>query len=108
MVYDPVLGGEYKNFSRMYDIPSITKMIDDFYNNAAVWGDVDGDGSITVDDATAVQKYSIDLPTGTPRFIADVADVNGDGRVSVLDITCIQKYIAEFTTGTGRTGQPAA
>ena len=108
MVYDEEVGQEVKHFSNMYDIPSITKMIDDFYNNPAVWGDVDGDGSITVDDATAVQKYSINMPTGTPRFIADVADVNGDGRVSVLDVTCIQKYIAEFTTGTGRTGQPAA
>ena len=108
MVYDEEVGQEVKHFSNMYDIPSITRMIDDFYNNPAVWGDVDGDGSITVDDATAVQKYSINMPTGTPRFIADVADVNGDGRVSVLDVTCIQKYIAEFTTGTGRTGQPAA
>ena len=92
----------------MYDIPRITKMIDDFYNNPAVWGDVDGDGAITIADATAVQKYAIDLPTDTPCFIAHVADVNGEGRVSVLDVTCIQKYVAEFTTGTGRTGQPAA
>ena len=44
------------------------------------------------------------MPTGTPRFIADVADVNGDGRVSVLDVTCIQKYIAQFANGKGRTG----
>ena len=55
MVYDEEVGQEVKHFSNMYDIPSITRMIDDFYNNPAVWGDVDGDGSITVDDATAVQ-----------------------------------------------------
>lgn len=108
MVYNPDVGKELKYFSNMYDIPRITKMIDDFYNNPDVWGDVDGDGAITIADATAVQKYAIDLPTDTPRFIADVADVNGDGRVSVLDVTWIQKYVAEFTSGTGRTGQPAA
>ena len=108
MVYNADVGKKIKRFSNMYDIPRITKMIDDFYNNPAVWGDVDGDGAITIADATAVQKYAIDLPTDTPCFIAHVADVNGDGRVSVLDVTCIQKYVAEFTTGTGRTGQPAA
>ena len=105
MVYDEEVGQEMKHFSNMYDIPSITKMIDDFYNNPPVWGDVDGDGTITIADATALQKYAMDLPTGTPRFIADVADVNGDGKVSVLDVTCIQKYVAEYQTGTGRTGQ---
>ena len=108
MVYDDEIGMVIKHFSNIYDIARVTEMVDDFYNNPPVWGDVDGDGSITIDDATAVQKYAIELPTDTPRFIADVADVNGDGSVSVLDVTCIQKYIAEYTTGTGRTGQPAA
>nr|WP_316620360.1 dockerin type I domain-containing protein [uncultured Ruminococcus sp.] len=70
-----------------------------------LWGDVDGDGVITTNDATYVQKYSIDLPT-TDNFNAAVADVNDDGRISVLDATCIQKYVAEFKNGTGRTGQP--
>ena len=108
MVYDDEIGMVIKHFSNIYDIARVTEMVDDFYNNPPVWGNVDGDGSITIDDATAVQKYAIELPTDTPRFIADVADVNGDGRVSVLDVTCMQKYIAEYTTGTGRTGQPAA
>ncbi len=70
-----------------------------------LWGDVDGDGVITTNDATYVQKYSIDLPT-TDNFNAAVADVNADGRISVLDATCIQKFVAEFKNGTGRTGQP--
>ena len=70
-----------------------------------LWGDVDGDGVITTNDATYVQKYSIDLPT-TDNFNAAVADVNADGRISVLDTTCIQKFVAEFKNGTGRTGQP--
>ncbi len=69
-----------------------------------LWGDVDGDGVITVDDATAIQKYAIDLPVES--FIAKAADVNGDHRISVLDATCVQKYIAEYTAGTGKTGQP--
>lgn len=69
-----------------------------------LWGDVDGNGEITIADATAVQRYAIDLHV--ENFNAKVADVNGDKRISILDVTCIQKYIAEHTTGTGKTGQP--
>ena len=57
-------------------------------------------------DATAVQKFSIDLSTGVESFNEAVADVNADGRVSILDATCIQKYAVKFKNGTGRTGQP--
>ena len=71
-----------------------------------LWGDVDGDGEINAVDATAVQKFSIDLSTGVESFNEAVADVNADGRVSILDATCIQKYAVKFKNGTGRTGQP--
>ena len=71
-----------------------------------LWGDVDGKGEINAVDATAVQKFSIDLSTGVESFNEAVADVNADGRVSILDATCIQKYAAKFKNGTGRTGQP--
>ena len=101
---------EVKDYSKLYDFDLVSSLVTEFYapNKPAVWGDVDGDGSITIADATAVQRYAIDLPKGTSRFIADVADVNGDGRVSVLDVTCIQKYIAEYANGMGRTGQRVA
>ena len=100
---------EEKDYSKLYDFDLVGSLVTEFYApNESIWGDVDGDGSITVADATAVQKYAIDLPTDTRRFNVNVADVNGDGRVSVLDVTCIQKYIAEFTTGTGKTGQRVA
>ena len=67
-------------------------------------GDVNGDGVVTIIDATLIQKYSIDLPV-EGVFIDTLADVNGDGRISILDVTCIQKYVAEYTSGTGMTGQ---
>ncbi len=69
-----------------------------------LWGDVDGSVGITIDDASAIQKYAIDLPVGS--FMVKAADVNGDRKISILDVTCVQKYIAEFTNGTGKTGQP--
>ena len=56
-------------------------------------GDVNGDGKISVLDATLIQKYLAGLVTFSDTQKA-AADVNGDGSVSVLDATLIQKYIA--------------
>ena len=56
-------------------------------------GDVNGDGKISVLDATLIQKYLAGLVTFSDTQKA-AADVNGDGSVSVIDATLIQKYIA--------------
>ena len=71
-----------------------------------IYGDVDADGVITIADATAIQQFGIELPTGIENFNRAVADVNADNRVSILDVTCVQKYLAEYVAGYGRTGQP--
>ena len=56
-------------------------------------GDVNGDGQVTVVDATLIQKYIAGLVTLSDTQKA-AADVNNDGSVSVIDATLIQKYIA--------------
>ncbi|MBQ1474067.1 MAG: hypothetical protein IIZ32_02065, partial [Ruminococcus sp.] len=65
----------------------------------ALIGDVNRDGKITIDDATLIQKYAIELPVDV--FDVNAADVNRDGRISILDTTCVQKYLAEHTEGIG-------
>lgn len=68
----------------------------------AVYGDVNGDGDITVVDATLVQKHVVQLET----LSADkqiLADVNEDNTISVVDATLIQKYIVQLEDW-GRTG----
>ena len=68
----------------------------------AVYGDVNGDGDITVVDATLVQKHVVQLET----LSADkqiIADVNGDNTISVVDATLIQKYVVRLEDW-GRTG----
>lgn len=68
----------------------------------AVYGDVNGDGDITVVDATLVQKHVVQLET----LSADkqiLADVNGDNTISVVDATLIQKYVVQLKDW-GRTG----
>jgi len=60
-----------------------------------ILGDADGDGDVTISDATAVQKHAseINILTGD-RFLA--ADVNRDGVVDISDATLIQKYVADI------------
>ncbi len=69
-----------------------------------IYGDVDGDGSVTITDATIIQKASIGLVDLTDNQIK-CADVTGDGRVSISDVTLIQKYIAGTYSNTGVVGQ---
>ena len=68
----------------------------------AVYGELNGDGDITVVDATLVQKHVVQLET----LSADkqiLADVNEDNTISVVDATLIQKYIVQLKDW-GRTG----
>ena len=69
-----------------------------------IMGDADGDGRVTVNDATLIQRAGIGLAQ-LSRVRERTADVNGDGRVSILDTTCVQKYLAEHSDGFGSTGE---
>ena len=75
----------------------------------SIYGDIDGDGAITVTDVTLIQKFSIGLDISenvTDKVdVTKAADVNGDGIVSVLDATMAQKYIANVGGDTGLVGQ---
>lgn len=56
-------------------------------------GDVNGDGKITVVDATLVQKRSAGIITLDESALLR-ADVNSKGGVNVVDATMIQKFVA--------------
>ena len=57
-------------------------------------GDANGDGAVTILDATTIQRKLAELPvTG---YLEKAADTNGDGEVTILDVTFIQKWIAEL------------
>ena len=57
-------------------------------------GDADGDGDITVLDATTIQRYLADLSV-SDTFNYQAACVGG-GELTILDATRIQRYIAGF------------
>ena len=58
-----------------------------------VRGDADGDGAVTILDATAIQRKLAELATAS--FNEAAADVDGDG-LNIIDATKIQRYLAEF------------
>ena len=69
-----------------------------------LYGDVDGDGTITIIDATIVQRADIDLKL-LSTFQQELADVDRDGVTSILDTTLIQRYLAEISSSNNRTGE---
>ena len=62
---------------------------------AAALGDVDGDGIVTIIDATAIQLMLSD--ESVKGYNATAADADEDGELSILDVTLIQRYLASYT-----------
>ena len=58
-------------------------------------GDVDGDGTISILDATAIQRVLADF--AVKSFNEKAACVTGED-LSILDATMIQRYLADFAT----------
>ena len=58
-------------------------------------GDIDGDGEITIKDATTLQKHLADLIVLDDKSLT-LADANGDGIINISDSTQIQKYLVNL------------
>ena len=56
-----------------------------------IWGDANGDGTVTVLDVTAIQKHLVELETMEDEKIAIVT---GGDELSIADATLIQYYVA--------------
>lgn len=69
----------------------------------AILGDVDGDGEVTIIDATAIQRHSAAIPTFAYNEIA--ADTDDEGEVTILDATFIQRWLANMPAN-NKIGQP--
>lgn len=66
-----------------------------FHVTSGITNDVDLDNSVTVADATLLQKYVANISTLTDDQKL-LADCNGDGVIDVRDATYIQKIIAKI------------
>lgn len=56
------------------------------------YGDANLDGSVSILDATHIQRYLVGLESFNDEKIL-AADVDGDGSVTVFDATLIQYYL---------------
>ena len=59
-------------------------------------GDADGDGNVTILDATAIRRVLAEL--GTTAYEEQAADADGDGDVTIMDATAIQRHLADLPT----------
>lgn len=66
-----------------------------FHVTSGITNDVDLDNSVTVADATLLQKYVVGIATLTDDQKL-LADCNGDGVINVRDATYIQKTIVKI------------
>ncbi len=84
-------GNETVDYSGLYDLEDISRKIDMYYG-VQLLGDADGDGEVSILDATAIQRKDVLLSVA---YFDDVAaDVDGDGEVTILDATFIQRFLA--------------
>ena len=60
-----------------------------------ILGDANGDGYVTISDATSIQMFLVELPVGDD-FSEYAADVDGDGEIKLEDAVTIQKWVAEI------------
>lgn len=67
-------------------------------------GDVDSDGSVTIFDATTIQRQIAGLAVSS--YSEKAADCDGDGRVTVVDATAIQRHLAGLSTNAKGIGEP--
>ncbi len=69
-------------------------------------GDVDNDGTVSIKDATIIQRYINGITTVdvTEKFKL-AADTNGDGNIDILDVTTMQYYLAGNKDKSGNCGE---
>ena len=72
----------------------ITPVFIDKTLSNVILGDADGDGEVTIFDATAIQRHLADLPTES--FVEAAADADEDGEVTIFDATAIQRHLADL------------
>ena len=76
--------------------------LDSYYQERTnyILGDVDGDGDVSVADATYIQRIlaEIEIPFYLEK---EVSDVDGDGEVTIIDATFIRRWLVNLPAPEG-------
>ncbi|GEM_PF-5334516 len=59
-------------------------------------GDADGDGKLTLLDATLIQRFDVQLMDGMNEISLNSADIDGNGRPGIIDSTLIQRSLVNI------------
>ena len=87
-----ILSGE-----QMEELSEATKELhSEFGLTRYIKGDADGDGEVSIIDATVIQRHEASIAAGA--FCKPLADVDGDKEVSIIDATLIQRHEAGLYT----------
>lgn len=70
-----------------------------------ICGDADGDGIVTILDATAIQRKLAGF--ADKNYTAQAADADGDGKVTIVDATAIQRHLVGLSANPN-IGKPIA
>lgn len=57
-------------------------------------GDVDGDGEVTIIDATCIQRKLASIATA--KFVEAASDADEDGELTIIDATVIQRWLVQL------------
>ena len=98
ITYDVIAGKTYILACRMYSsdtIGNFNTVLNFEPDDTALIGDVDGNGEVSITDATEIQKYLVQYVSLNEEQLK-VSDTNGDGKVDIKDVTQIQKYIVQL------------
>ena len=80
------------NFANFYDYEFISLGDIGDFEYEGLLGDTNGDGVISIKDATTIQKHVVGF-INLNKYQYENADFNGDGNVNVKDATAIQKFL---------------
>lgn len=59
------------------------------------YGDANGDGIITIEDISAIQKHTANINSICDDYLA-LSDINDDGSINVSDATLLQMYLVNY------------
>lgn len=82
-----ISGTEAQKYAERYDMK--------FISTGNFFGDVNSDGEINIQDATAIQSYLAGF-TSLTDFEKTAADIDENGEINILDATALQKKLANI------------
>ncbi|MBQ7133645.1 MAG: dockerin type I repeat-containing protein [Ruminococcus sp.] len=99
LAYDAYCDDEWRevNFPYVTDTVPELKPEDVVSGESYIVGDVDGDGKVSIMDATVIQRHIAQLESIKEDRLP-YADTDKDGKVSIIDATMIQRLIAQLIT----------